>query len=246
VSVKDVAESNVGSHVEVVRKQHLNEVEVNLVTVIRLYILVLRGNLCVVNDINRIVNRLSAEILWCIVLWLQLVELTHLFNLRDSKVFSLESRSFGCFVHKAHKKIGLDVLPVVFEHCKEILISLLIVFVLKIHSAHKQVHISVKTLDLDVLLHEHICLLGHSILETELGVFKPSLRIFVSLVFGIWTKEIVDILDLPEVENIPFSMLTVANKIVLLAKTCELFWLFLFEVLIEAFLVLVKVEPMRC
>jgi hypothetical protein len=103
----------------------------------------------------------------------------------------------------------------------QILLGLLIILILEVHRAHEKIQVPVQAFNVDILLHEDVCLLSHAVLKTELSIPKPTLGVFVFSV-RLLTEERVDVLKLSKVNNIPLSMFAVDNLVVFSAQPGKL------------------------
>lgn len=88
VTILNVLQGDICSLVQVTLIQEVGKFEENLVTVVRLYLLVFCCNIFVVYDIYRILYRLGSKILWRVVFGLELVKFTHSFDFCDRKMLS--------------------------------------------------------------------------------------------------------------------------------------------------------------
>lgn len=231
MGVLNIFQSNISSLVEIVLEQEINQLKENLITVIRLDVLVFRGHVLVIDDVNWILDRLRPEILGCIVLWLKLTKFTHPLDFGERKVLSGESWPIDRLKHEAHQDVGLDMLPVLFQDGVQISLSLLVHAILQVERAHEEIHVLVKANNIHVLVHEQLGVGCLVVLQAELCVVKPLLRIFF---IGFTVSE--------EVLDVPLGMLVVTNQIVLSTEPLEFLVRRLFESSLQLLLLELKIQ----
>lgn len=103
MEVLDIFKSNISSFEQIVFQQQIHQLEEDLVAVIWLHLLVSRRDRFPVDDFNLVLNSLCSEVLWSVILWLELIQFSHSFHFGNSKVLPGETRSSNGFIHEAHE-----------------------------------------------------------------------------------------------------------------------------------------------
>lgn len=240
VQILNVFQSSISCREQIVLQQEIDQFEEDLVTVIGLHLLILCDHVLVVDDVHLVLYGLGSEVLWRVILWLQLVEFSHSLHLGDGEVLPGEPWSTDGLVHEAHEQVGLDVLPVFLEYGVQISMCLLVLPVLEVHRSHDQVQSRVQTHDPDILMHQKLRLLRLAVRQTELHVFKPLLRVLL-LVWVIHKplfEKNIYLLQSPQVKYIPLSVLVVSDEVVLITQSVEFSALGFLEMSVELSLLL--------
>ena len=98
-----------------------------------------------------------------------------------------------------------------------------ILTVLQVHCSHYQVQPRVKANYTNVLVHQKLSFLGHIITEAELSIIKPFdwIILLIWVILQIILKQYIDVLESPQIHNIPLRVLMVSQQIVLIGQSLE-------------------------
>ena len=128
-------------------------------------------------------------------------------------MLSLKSWSISELVDETHKEVGFDVWPIGLQDGEDVVIGWLIVAILQVHGPHYQVEVLSEDSFLDVIFFEEFSFFFHIVFEAKLGISEPHLWVINRI--GWRLLHLIN----ESILQIPFGMLTISSKVILLLKS---------------------------